>query len=120
MRVAHLASDLGRDVEDDDSRHITFAAGEVVAVEIQVVENLLTWDYLDVLSSTSGFGSELRSLVHVAMMIIFLMHLLMIVSTEMTWSWELFFFLTASKIVVGVVQLYRNFFNVHRFMMIVM
>ena len=34
VRVAHLASDFGRDVADDDSRHVTFAASEVVAVEV--------------------------------------------------------------------------------------
>ena len=54
------------------------------------------------------------------MMIISLIPFLMIVSTGMTWSWELFFFLTSRRIVVGVVQLNRHFFNVHRFMMMVM
>ena len=119
VRVAHLASDLGRDVTDDDSRHVAFAAGEVVAVEVQVVEDLLTWDHLDVLTSASRFRGELRGLVHVAMMIIFMSPFLMILSTGMTWSWELFFFLTSRRIVVGVVQLNRHFFNVHWFMMMV-
>ena len=54
------------------------------------------------------------------MMVIFLMRLLVIMSTGMTWSWEVLLFLTARRVVVGVVQLHRNFFNVHRFMMMVM
>ena len=41
VRVAHLVSDLGRDVADDDSWHVTFDAGEVVAVEVKVVEDFL-------------------------------------------------------------------------------
>ena len=58
-------------------RHISFASSEIVAVEVQVVQDLFTWNHLDIRTWLSRFWDELGRLIVSLMMLIVLFMMFM-------------------------------------------
>ena len=118
--ISHFAPYFRRNVADYDPRDVSFSSCEIVPVVVQVAQNFLPWDHLDVLTNLSWLRNELRRLILFMMGIVISWKYLLILFTGMFWSWKLFAFFTLRGIVVGVVQLHRNFLHVHWFMMMVL